>query len=267
MSAKHKFGLRFVRGEDFGPESPRPKEIAEIIIQIESLISSLAMEKHSYKINWNSAKKFGLDYVSKGSVNIIFSSDSEIVNDSWREASEAVRQNNYSNMPPSCIKAFNLIRNFACRNHATAEYRFCSNGQFITLAEMSPETVIEAEPVTLSGKTTLYGRLMRIGNDPPTASILLLDESRQHCEVVDKELACALASRLYERIGVRGIASWDMSENKLSKFKITELTPYRKKSLTEAFDALRNLAEPHYRDIEDIGAFVAEMRGQDEDEQ
>ena len=48
---------------------------------------------------------------------------------------------------------------------------------------------------------------------------------------------------------------------KLHSFCIEELTEYRQTSLTEAFESLSKVAAKHYADLEDVEAFVADLRG------
>ena len=72
-----------------------------------------------------------------------------------------------------------------------------------------------------------------------------------------------MASLLYQLIGVRGVATWDLKNLSLIKFQIEELTEYRKTPITEAIESLRKLVGKYYQDIDDIDAFIADLRGRD----
>ena len=74
-------------------------------------------------------------------------------------------------------------------------------------------------------------------------------------------LAREMAKRLYETIGVRGTARWATRDMSLDEFRIEELTAYRPTSLTQAMDSLGEVAGKYYEEIEDVDAFVADLRG------
>ena len=135
---------------------------------------------------------------------------------------------------------------------------------------MTPTTRFPVPAVSplVTGTTTLYGKLLRIGGDnSPTAEVRFLDDEKIACKVCSVDLARELAARLYEIIGVRGTASWATSDMSLQDFRIEHLTGYRQTSLTEAFESLRELAEEHYQKIGDIDAFVADLRGREPEDE
>ena len=54
---------------------------------------------------------------------------------------------------------------------------------------------------------------------------------------------------------------------KLRQFSIEELTEYRETSLTKAFESLREVAGKYYEEIDDIDAFVADLRGREPEDE
>src|SRR5690348_6087398 len=94
--------------------------------------------------------------------------------------------------------------------------------------------------------TTLYGDLLHIEDDSPRATIRLLEGTTVICPVSSLSLVRQLAQRLNERIGVRGIAQWDIRDMPLQEFCIEELLPYRATSVRDAFNNLRQLVGKYY---------------------
>ena len=70
-----------------------------------------------------------------------------------------------------------------------------------------------------------------------------------------------MAKRLYDVIGVRGTAKWNTTEFRPVEFTVEHLSEYRQASILEAMESLREVAGKYYEEIEDINAFVAELRG------
>lgn len=98
--------------------------------------------------------------------------------------------------------------------------------------------------------TILYGVLIRIGGYArPRAYIQFLDGRKLSCSINSRSLAIAMAARLYQSIGVRGIATWDEQDKSLSSFHIQELLPYR--DAADAFKGLVEIVGNYYDRIED----------------
>lgn len=110
------------------------------------------------------------------------------------------------------------------------------------MAEQRHEPQLNTEQATVSGTTTLYGTVVGIGGEnPPYLELRLFSDDILRCEIVTEnaiDLARQIAQRLYQQIGVRGIAEWNITDMSLQKFYVEELTPYRKTKLDDALDAL-----------------------------
>ncbi len=76
--------------------------------------------------------------------------------------------------------------------------------------------------------TILYGVLIRIGGYArPRAYMQFLDGQKLSVSIANRSLAIAMAARLYQSIGVRGIATLDPRDKTLLSFHVQELLPYR----------------------------------------
>ncbi len=100
--------------------------------------------------------------------------------------------------------------------------------------------------------TILYGVLIRIGGyTRPRAYMQFLDGRKLSCSVSSRSLAIAMAARLYQSIGVRGTATWNVRDKSLLSFHIEELLPYRDSSTsTDTLKGLANIVEKYYDEID-----------------
>lgn len=105
-------------------------------------------------------------------------------------------------------------------------------------------------PVTKE-TTILYGVLIRIGGyTRPRAYIQFLDGQKLSCSVSSRTVAIAMAARLYQSIGVRGIAVYDPRDRSLRAFHIEELLPYRETPSKDAFQGLAEIVGRYYSDLD-----------------
>jgi hypothetical protein len=109
----------------------------------------------------------------------------------------------------------------------------------------SRNDVKDGQELLMSGQvvretTILYGVLIRIGGyTRPRAYMQFLDGQKLSVSIANRSLAIAMAARLYESIGVRGIAAYSARDRQLVGFHVQELLPTREAPQ----DALKGLAQ------------------------
>ena len=116
----------------------------------------------------------------------------------------------------------------------------------------------------IKGETFLYGTIIRVGGKNPTVTILCSDESHLTCDVSIK-IAKELAKRLYEYVGLRGVAKWIGRDLGIDTFRVVEVLPFEEKSLTSSFQELKKLLGKYYDDIENPSIFIKNLRDKDGD--
>lgn len=127
----------------------------------------------------------------------------------------------------------------------------------VVLSELAPvpEPPEPIKPVTLRGETVLYGRVVSIGGDKPKVTIKPVDGRRQVHASCTMEVAIALAGRLYQTVGVAGVAEWDATTLELEAFTVHSLTDYKDTPVAEALRRIREAAGGAYDDprvLEDL---------------
>lgn len=111
------------------------------------------------------------------------------------------------------------------------------------------DKLIESKTVSISGETTLYGIVKAVGGVPSTAWIQTLEGKHILCQV-DQKLAIKLGSLLYTRIGMSGIAKWDVTDSSIQAFQIKKITAYKETPLSEAFSLLSFEMGHYYNNID-----------------
>ncbi|MCW8138040.1 MAG: hypothetical protein KIT58_03955 [Planctomycetota bacterium] len=115
----------------------------------------------------------------------------------------------------------------------------------VEISETSPvpEPPVPPTPVLLHGETVLYGKVIAVGGDRAVkVTIKPLNASSQVSSPCDEKLACEFAQRLFQVVGVSGVATWDAHTLELLEFEARGLTDYRDTGTGDAFRRLREAA-------------------------
>lgn len=110
---------------------------------------------------------------------------------------------------------------------------------------------------------------MRVGGEKiPTVQLRLLNGDTLNCEIRGdnkRALARQLAQRLYTEVGIEGRARWDTREWVLESFAIERITDYARVSVGAALQNLYERMGTRLEAIDDIDSFLADVRGDDEE--
>lgn len=258
-------------GEDISPEKLSSRYIGGLIANIEEMLAPIIAENNPALKLDESDVTIGLSRIKQGSYVMQFTSQYEKpLAAAMHMATSAIAAQDYSNIPDKSIKAMEDIRKTIRKGFPHSEAEFWEiNGQGRRLAVIGPDTEFtRPERDTFSGFTTLYGYLTGIvGEDPPHVHVRLINGEKKRFDVTRKDnlrVARQIAERLYTKVGLRGEATWYVDDLSLKAFRVVELTDYSGASVGEAFAELRKTLGPHWDDVEDVEAFIAEIRGKHE---
>ncbi len=235
------------------------KSIADFLVIVEEIVVSVAQHDRP-DLNLKKHGAVRVTSLQEGSLHYAYKAHDPIVSKILRQIGQAIEDDDWSSFPTGAVEKLRKLAALNRKHNSQTVIRESLGPQEI-LAVFTPNTRI-AEMDFITRTATLYGELRRIGGDEPKAYIrFLMDDNIHGCDISTPELAQEIAGHLYKIIGVRGSAKWEIETMKLHSFCIGELTEYRETSLTEAFDSLSEVAAKHYADLEDVDAFVAELRG------
>jgi hypothetical protein len=173
---------------------------------------------------------------------------------------KAMGSGNYSGLPRKCASAMSSLSE-ANRRWGRAEVYV--NGLVIPI---SAAPTVQTQPEHVMGSTVLYGRLQAIGGPVKPAALLSLDSGGPaiRCSVA-KELVKALAPRIYDRIGVEGIAEYDASNWSISSFVIERVLDYEDVPISQALEAVYTASPSAWANINDVEGFISRMRYEEDD--
>jgi len=250
--------IHFV-GENISPQNIRIGEIAVILDAIENVLLSVISKEHEGVTK--EILTIGLHNVNAGSLGLQFTSKlPELVTPAFEQVAVSVRNRTVDSIPFESLNHFEKILSFVKRHQAQADF-IIINGKSRSLATLTSDFELP-KPVYITGKTTIYGEIVRVGGVEPKVEVKTISGETLYCPF-EFELASQLGSLLYQLIGLDGDARWNTQNFEIEDFRVTGISNYRDIPLIEAFQSLSEIANNYYSDIEDVVAYVAELRRED----
>lgn len=258
MSQHNSIEIR-LKGEGMTPGLVRSRDLAQLIEAVEDMIAAEVAANNS------DIKKeqivIGLADVAPGSVTLAFASSADtLTTPALEKIANSVKTNDFYALPEDSIKSLRAISKFSQARKCTAEI-YAVNGDRKLLAAITPETHIQdCEPI--KGETIIYGVVTRVGGaneDSPTIQIRTIEGRLIYCTANRKNAKIA-AQRLYQQIGLIGIAEWDIKTYEIKAFTVTGFSSYEMTPLSEAVESISQSYGQHFDAIDDVDSFVRELR-------
>lgn len=244
-------------GEGIKPDSVKASDIADILKAVENMVEAQVFRDHP-EVDKEQVI-VGFVNIKSDSVDLQFVSPiQQIVFPIFQGIGEAVMANDYRDLPAGSIEALDTIVTFSRKKQCIAEL-VTTNGRRKVLARITPKTVLEKR-AKLSGETTVYGKVVRVGGKEPRAMVELLNGQIVFCETTEA-IARKLGTRLYTNVGLFGVAHWDAESLKLQQFTISDVTPYEELPLEDAMNQLAKAVGVYYGDVTDVDKYIADIRG------
>lgn len=248
-----------LKGKGMAPGNIRSKDIAELIEAVEEMIASqVAHENPNIK---KESITIGLENISRGSLELKFKPNlTEVTTPAALNITNLVSSGQFSKLPSDTVKPLRIISSFTKRHDCTAEF-YEQNGSLKLLATITPETEIP-EVAPLFGETTVYGKVLRVGGaneKTPSIQFRTIAGKLVYCRTT-KRLAKAIAKKLYEQIGLIGVAEWNPETLELQSFFIKAIDEYTDNSVEQGFDELANAYGKNFDSIDDVEGFCESVR-------
>lgn len=203
----------------------------------------------------------GLANIAPGSVTLAFASSTDsLTTPALEKIAHSVETNDFYALSEDSIKSLRVISKFSQARHCTAEI-YAVNGTKNLLTVITPETRIQ-DCAPIKGETIIYGLVTRVGGaneDSPTIQIRTIEGRLIYCTSNRKNAKIA-AQRLYQQIGLIGIAEWDVKTYEIQAFTVTEISSYEMTPLSEAVDSISQNYGQHFDAIDNVDSFVRELR-------
>ncbi len=243
-------------GDDIRPETVRARDVAEIIAAFEQMVAVQVVADYPELALDEETITIGLVGIAEGSLQLTLSSQLyEYTNPVVDKIALALKTKDYSAITNETRKQLNKLAKVARGKQAKIEFRQKQQ----LLAVIEPTTVVAVTP-NLTGNTTLYGIVTRVGGkgkprvqfESVTGELLYLSANRR--------TAKQLASRLYEEVGVVGNAVWDPETLEVVDFTVESIVDrFSAQPLTDVFDQIREQVSQIYDGI-DTDEFLSYAR-------
>jgi hypothetical protein len=231
--------LRF-QGNDISPDKVKPSQIASLIEQFEKAILATITLQHP-EINtekvlfvFDSIKNESLGLNFKPLIDNILPDIKNAVVSSYVIIASSLNTNDYSKLPSDTIQSLKKIAAFSKENNCVGNFNL--NGE--TIGTINPDTEIkEIKKVIVKSSLNIYGEIVDIGSNIH----IKLDEGYTVIVDADKATSKLLAPRLWEYVGLKGNAKWDIETFKIIEFKLVEILEYNPGILSNVFKELKEI--------------------------
>ena len=248
-------------GEGLTPENVKASEVADVLKAVEDIIESSVFQDHP-EIDKGQVI-IGLVSIKAESLGLQFQSPlPEYTQNAFRVLGDAVSSGNTISLPPKSRNALSNIVKFTRNKKCTTDLIISDNGRHREiLATITPETKVD-NPSLLRGETTVYARVVRTGGKEPKVEIETVDGRTLFCDA-PLDVTKVLGTRLYEIVGLMGIAEWDVELDNIEQFSIRDVTDYEHTSIKDAMHELAEATKAYYTNINDVEKHISDIRGSD----
>lgn len=243
-------------GTGMSPGKIRSKEIAEVIESVEDMVASMVIRDHPELKK--EAIVIGLKSIRQGSIGLKFSPNlAELTLPATRRITQSISENDFGMLPSGTLSSLRKLSTFSRRHQCNAEF-FAENGKLESLAVITPETHIP-DIYPISGETSLYGEITRVGGAEPRIQFKTLDGKIIYCDT-SKLIAKKAGTKLYSKVELRGLAEWNSETFEIENFNVFDISDYKTSLPSEAFEELSNLIGSSFDNVQDVNRFASEIR-------
>ncbi|MGB2926682.1 MAG: hypothetical protein WBB82_15385 [Limnothrix sp.] len=247
-------------GEGMTPGKMRSKDIGELMTSTEGMIATYVNKKHS-EISISDIIIGPRGFGKNGYTLEYEPSLPDITIPAFEEISGCIETGHIQDLPENTIKNILDIRHLSKKRKFNARF-FTVDGKRKYLTSINEDIQIP-ETFMLKGETVVYGKILRVGGaeENPKIMVRLITGSTIHCTCSRKMAIVRQAGqRLYDVVGMKGFAEWNIEDMTIRKFDIKEFTDYEDLPIDDAFDNLRNNIGEAFNHIEDPAAYFSDLR-------
>lgn len=244
--------LRF-KGNNISPDKVKASEIGLLVINFEKALLNQIKEAEP-SINISNEVLFTFERIDNNSLDLFFIPKQvrEIVVASYVVIATAFSTGDYTKINKESISALNEIVKFSKRNSCTGSFNL--DNEEISSFEPNHEIAIPKSQ-TITGETTLYGKIIRIGGEEPKVHFRI-DENQKLIFDIDENLAKKLSPKIYDFIGLVGIATWNSKDFSIEKFEVSRLLEFDNKPIATTFTEISGLIGKYWDEVEDVENYL-----------
>lgn len=242
--------LKF-EGNGVNPSNVKPREVAELILNFEKSLLSTIKEQNP-EIDTDQLL-FSFEEIRNESLDLKFLTRSvrEVVLSAYTLITTSLNSGDFSLLNSETISSLKSITRFSRKYECSGQFNL--NGK--VLSTFTPTTEISVDkPRLIKGETTIFGKLIDSGGENPNVHIRITEDQVLIFDTTEAH-AKALATKLYEKVALSGIAKWDAKTMKILDFKLADILEYKAGNAAKAIAELRNITSgfwDKYNDNDDI---------------
>lgn len=243
--------LKF-EGNQVNPDTVKPHEVAELIINFEKALLS-TIKQNSPEIDTEHLL-FSFHSIENKSLDLKFVKHKakEVVLGAYTLICLSITNSDYKALNSDTIESLKEITKFTKRHECVGHFRYRNE----SLTSFTKDTEITIDKTNeIKGETRIYAKVLRVGGESPTVHLKIDDDYKITVDLKE-DLAKKIAAKLYETIGLFGIAKWDNKSYKVIDFKIHDIVEFENKPLKQTFSELKNLLGKHWDKIDDISSVI-----------
>ena len=174
---------------------------------------------------------------------------------------ETINRSDYDHAPDKAVEGIRTLHRYGKEWGSTLEF-YPPRRRDEPIAVLVPAAIIEQTP-RISGGTSIYGEVIRLGGRAPRIRMKLLSGEEISCKA-PKSLVQKLGSSLYRTVGLAGTAEWETDHYSLVSFTAEELIEYDDgANIGAVLDDLSRQYGKHFEDVADVDAYVRSLRDDD----
>lgn len=242
-------------GNGISPDKVSANEFAKLVIAYENALLAVVNKNHPGR---KGLSRISIVKVIDESLTILAEPNSEDVIEAADIINTSISTNKLFQLPFEAVDNLSVIQAFVEKYGCDANL----NGiEGIASAKITPATDLRiTKSFYIKGETTIYGTVLRIGGAEPRIRVQA-DNGTAFSVVTNASTAKELTSHLYERIGVKGLATWKKENNELIEIKLKSFVLLSKLPLTERLKGLQNLLGEFWTDVDNPDDFITSLRG------
>ncbi|WP_148560738.1 hypothetical protein [Zobellia galactanivorans] len=245
--------IRFT-GNEIEPSKVTANEFAKLVASYENALLSV--------LNNGKPKKNSVDFISVVSVKnesltIEAQPHTLEVKEAANTINKAIKNKTFNRLPYDAVDSLSVLQSFVNKHKCRALLNGIDD---IESAEINEDSGIQiSDSLYFKGKTTVYGKIMRIGGSEPKVRIKT-DDGIYLSVVVSKEVAKELSPNLYSRIGIKGTGKWKKYNNELEEIKAESFVIISDEPLTKKLKGLSEIIGDYWKNIDNPDDYIASIR-------
>ena len=237
-----------------GPEDVYIRDLFEFLADFEKALAVFLSDDAL-----ESVPLISLVGVRPGHSSRLFLSAAKPAGPGITEVTRAVKTGNYELLPRAAHEHFHNAYAHLKRREYTLLFHGSRKAK-IARVKLTPQNgVTKPKPLTVSGRTTIIGRCMKVGGESPTVEVRIEGRAKALHVRVTEDIAKSVARRLYDQVVIEGEAVWRPDDWYLEEMQATSVTDYKPLPLPLAFERLAEASKGRWEGV-DASDFVHGLR-------